>query len=352
MATSLTHDDQVSLLTEYASRDGFDVEKYETKVKRFERLGIRLFSVANCLMSFGQLTARFDLSEQSMVMQEAKFCDDLVFPDEIVVFHDLKKHDELSKLPFVIDEQGIRFCAQHPIFNEEQQVVGCIYLIDYQVREFDDESRLLFADLARMIERELTMGLMRRQYVELQKQVRNLKRDLLIDPVLGMWNRGAITRSLGLELERCQKADKPISLLYISVDQYSHVKDTYGVTIGDSLLQRVVSRMRSCIRPFDALGRFESDAFLIVLPGASNYVAQAVAERINLSIVSHPEVLDAETVSMSVAIGAVSSNVFPNLAPEVFISYAEKALLSARAVDHNRIVQATPEQADTTDISL
>lgn len=347
MAISVTHEDQINLLTENVSTDGFDAEKYEAKVGRFERLGIKLFSVSNCLVSFGQLHERFNRSEQSMVMLEAKFCDSLEFPEEIVVFHDLKKDEKLSQVSFVAQDPGIQFCAQHPIYNENQQVVGCIYLIDYKAREFDDESRLLFADLAKMVERELMMGLMRRQYSELQKQVRNLKRDLLIDPVLGMWNRGAITRSLGLELERCQKADKPLSLLYIGVDQYSYVKETYGMTIADGLLQRVVSRMRSCIRPFDALGRFENDAFLIVLPGASNYVAQAVAERISLSIVANPEVLETETITVSASIGAVSSNIFPNLAPEVFISYAEKALLSARAVEHNRIVQASPEQTNT-----
>ena len=346
MVTTAEHENQVQLLADDAAREGFDVEKYEAKVSRFERLGIRLFSVSNCLVSFGQLASRFDRSEQSMLMQEAKFCDAIEFHHEIQIFQNLQKDEKLSQHPSVFGIPFIQFCAQHPIVNDEQEVVGSIYLIDYQTREFDDESRLLLADLAKMVERELVMGLIRRQNTELQKQIRQLKRDLLIDPVLGMWNRGAITRSLGLELERCQKSEKPLSLLLISVDQYAQVKATYGTNVSDSLLQRAVSRMRSCIRPFDALGRFENDVFLVVLPGASNYVAQAVAERIRLSIISHPEVIESETRNISVCIGSISSDIFPDIAPDLFINFAEKALQTARSVEHNRIVQASPEQTD------
>lgn len=347
MTASFDHENQVSLMTETEFKDGFDVEKYEAKVSRFERLGIRLFSVANCLISFGQLPSRFDRSEQSIVVQESKFCESLEFVDEIQVFNDLQKNENFAKNSYVENSPFLKFCAQHPILGYDKQVVGCIYLLDYQERDFDDESRLIFADLAKMVERELVLGLIRRQHVDLQKQVRNLKRDLLIDPILGMWNRNAITRALGLELERCKKADKPFSLLYIGIDQYKDVKEKYGSTLSDSLLQRVVSRMRSCIRPFDALGRFESDAFLIVLPGASNFVAMAVAERIRLSIVSNQEMIDSDNLSITVCIGSVSSNIFPDLSPEFFISHAEKALLAARAAENNRIVQASPEQIET-----
>jgi diguanylate cyclase (GGDEF)-like protein len=346
MVTTAKHENQVQLLADDVEREGFDFEKYEAKVSRFERLGIRLFSVSNCLVSFGQLPDRFDRNDQSMLMQEAKFCESLGFHDEIKVFQNLQKDENLSQHPYVAGIPNILFCVQHPIVSNGKEVVGNIYLIDYQVREFDDVSRLLLADLAKMVERELVIGVMKRQNAELQKQILHLKRDLLIDPVLGMWNRGAITRSLGIELERFQKSEKPLSILLISVDQYTQVKTSHGNIVGDSLLQRVVSRMRSCIRPFDALGRFENDVFLIVLPGASNYVAQAVAERIRLTIITHPETLEFETINISACIGSISSNIFPDLPSDLFINFAEKALHTARNVESNRIVQATPEQTD------
>ena len=101
-----------------------------------------------------------------------------------------------------------------------------------------------------------------------------------------------------------------------------------------------------CIRPFDALGRFESDAFLIVLPGASNLVAAAVAERIRLTVVSRPEMLEDESLDIAISMGIASTSVFSNATPEMLVANAEKALLAARRLESNRIVQAETESLD------
>jgi len=348
MVTPLERASRMELFLEGTGNTRVDLAKYEAKVARFERLGIRLFGVANCIVSFGKLLERFDRSEHSMVSIEANFCEMLGFSEEIRVYNNLNFEEDFSKHPSVEGEPHIVFCAQHPIFDTNDQVVGCIYLIDYAEHEFDDESRLLFADLASMVERELVIGALKLQQLDLVKQIRNLKRDALLDPVLGMWNRSAISRSLGIELERCLKAEKPVSLLYLGVNQYQNVRERLGSSAGDSFLLKLASRIRSCIRPFDALGRFESDAFLIVLPGASSLVAAAVAERIRLAVITHPETLEGETLEINISIGIASTSVFPNVLPEAFIHSAEKALLAARRLENNSIVQASPEQIDIT----
>lgn len=349
MATPVEGASRMDLFLDGTGNSRTDPDKYEAKIARFERLGIHLFGVANCIISFGNLRERFDRSEQSMVSIEAAFCDMLGFCDEIRVFNNLNFEEKYSDHPSVKGDPNIVFCAQHPVFDAHDQCVGCIYLIDYVEHAFDDQSRLLFADLAVMVERELLMGALKLQYAELVKQVRNLKRDALLDPVLGMWNRAAIARSLGLELERCQKAEKPLSLLYISINQYQRLKERLGGSISDGFLLKVASRMRSCIRPFDALGRFESDAFLIVLPGASNLVAAAVAERIRLTVIARSELIEDENLDISISLGIASTSVFPNVTPEILVANAEKALLTARRLESNSIVQA---EAESLDISL
>lgn len=349
MATLVDGASRLDLFSDSSNTSRANFEKYEAKIARFERLGIHLFGVANCIVSFGNLRDRFDRGEQSMAAIEAAFCEMLGFCDEIRVYNNLNFEEEYANHPSVKGEPKIVFCAQHPIFDTKDQCVGCIYLIDYKELTFDDESRLLFADLSVMVERELLMGALKAQYAELVKQVRNLKRDALLDPVLGMWNSAAIIRSLGLELERCQKAEKPLSLLYISINQYQKLKDQFGTSVSDAFLLKIASRMRSCIRPFDALGRFESDAFLIVLPGASNLVAAAVAERIRLAVISRPEMVEDENVIIEISMGISSTSIFPNVSPEALVKNAEKALLAARRLESNSIVQA---EAGQLDISL
>ena len=334
---------RIDLFLEMNDVAGIGVGKYEAKVARYERLGVRMFNVANCLVSFGNLVQRFDRSEQSMVVLESTFCDALGFADEIRVVNDLRKDPDFSTHPLVVDEPHIQFYAMHPIFDESQQLAGCIYLIDYQARDFDDESRLLFADLAMMIERELLMGKMKQRESDLLKQIRNLRRDALLDPVLGMWNRSAITRALGLELERCDKSEKSLSILFVAMTQLEVVRQQYGATLADMLLLKIVSRMRSCIRPFDALGRFQDDVFLVVLPGASNLVAAAVAERIRLAVISSINKIGDDAIETTLCVGIASTNVFPDVTPEVFVAHAEKALLAARRNGIKQIVQASAE---------
>ncbi len=321
-------------------------EKFDARIARFERLGLQLFSTANCFVSFGQLSGRSGGNDKSITEMEALFCDAIPGTDEIVVIPDLNHHVEFAQNRYVAGPPFIRFFASHPVYTQDGQLAGCLRLVDYQPRQLDESQRLLLTDLAALIERELALGVMLQTHNELLKQNRVLKREAMIDPLLGTWNKGAIIRSLSIEMERCTKAQKPLSLLFVYPDQIDQIRAAYGLAATDQLLIRVVSRVRSCIRPFDALGRFGSDQLLIVLPGASHLVAFAVAERIRLAVMTHPEWMDDAEKNLTVCSGVVSTDTFPEADPEALISLAEKALLSARTAGNNSVVQAAPAQPD------
>jgi len=86
----------------------------------------------------------------------------------------------------------------------------------------------------------------------------------------------------------------------------------------------------------------------VVLPGASQLVATAVAERIRLTIMAHPEVIENEENStvLTISAGVVATDVFPDADPETLINIAEKALLSAKKAGTNRVAKAMPAQPD------
>lgn len=321
-------------------------EKLEIRIGRFERMGINLFGVANCFFSLGKLSPRFENMVHSITNMEATFSDSIPLTDDLVVVPDLLEHETLSQHALVAGEPHIRFFASHPVFDQSSQLIGSLVLLDYQPRELSDEERQSFSDLASMAEREMAFGNLYQIHLEVIKQNRNLKRDSLIDPLLGTWNKPAIIRSLKLEMERCAKAAKPLALLIASVDQMEHLRELHGIAITDMVLVKTVSRIRSCVRPFDALGRFGTDLLLVVLPGASHLVCTAVGERVRASIMMHPEVIDERSVALTISAGAASTDIFPDAEPEILISLAEKALLSARNAGNNCVVQATPAQPD------
>jgi diguanylate cyclase (GGDEF)-like protein len=321
-------------------------EKYEARIGRLERLGAKLFNVANCLVSFGELSAGSGRNESSIAAMELSFCLSLPLPVQIVVVPDTALDTELKTHPFVFGAPHIRFFAAHPVFDPSGLNIGTVWLIDYQPHVFDDESRQIFADLAVMVEREMILTSMQKSQLELIRQNRSLKRESLIDPILGTWNKSAIVRSLRIEMDRCSKAEKSLSLLMVTLDQSRAIDEACGNAVSDLMLVKMVSRIRSCIRPFDALGRFGNDMFLMVLPGASHLVAIAVAERIRLTIMSHPESIQDTRFELTISAGIVSTDTFPDVQPEILISCAEKALISARKAGSNRVVQAMPTQPD------
>ncbi|MDE2428374.1 MAG: GGDEF domain-containing protein [Burkholderiales bacterium] len=344
-----TNADRSGPTTSIQINSGFDwvfAEKAETSMSRFERFGLQLFDVANCFVSFGNTHGKLNQGERSITGMEAIFSDSLPLSEEIVVISDLREHPELCKHPMVAGIPFIRFFASHPVYGQGEKLVACIRLIDYQVRTLDDELRQSFSDMAALIERELALSAMHQMQTELLKQNRHLKREAMIDPLLGTWNKTAIVRSLNIEMDRCDKAGKSLALLLISLDQLPTLRDSHGLMIADQMLVKIVSRIRSCIRPFDALGRFSNDELLVVLPGASHLVATAVGERIRLAVMMHPDMVEDEKIALTISAGSVASDMFPGTEPEALISFAEKALLSARSAGNNCVVQATPAQPD------
>lgn len=339
--------DQSNALKLFMTNTGFesaDSEQYQARLARFERLGIKLFDVANCLITFGRLASRIDRSDTSMVALEASFCDSLPFPSEIEVVTDTRDAPALSSHRLVQGAPYIRFYVAHPICDTDGKVVGSIVLIDYKAREFDEESRLLLTDIALLVERELVIGLMYQAQQELIKQNRALKRDALIDPVLGTWNKAAIVRALNLELERCLKAEKPLSLLFVGIDQLHELRARHGSVASDMIMLKIVSRIRSCIRPFDALGRYDSDHFLMVLPGASHLVAKAVTERVRLAVLTNSDKIDEQLVETSVSAGIISTDAIPERDAETLLQLVEKAYLAAKKDSPSSVGSAAQEQ--------
>lgn len=316
----------------------------DQQLLRIRRIGKKLFDVANCIVRFGNSSPVFPDGGRSISSVETAFCYDVVASDVPVVVLDTHNHALLGEHPAVSGAPYIRFFASHPVYNRGKVLVGSVSLIDYAPRQFFREGdRQLLGDLAALVERELELRSMNASQLDLQKKNKNLRRKSLIDPLIGTWNRGAIMRILTIEAIRCDKAGMPLSLIVADLDYFKKINDTHGHPAGDTVLVKVASRLRSCIRPQEALGRYGGEEFLIVLPGSSHSTAMAVAERMRIAIASQPEVIGGTTLSLTISAGVASTDVFPAATTEELISRADMALYAAKDAGRNRVVNATPD---------
>ncbi len=115
------------------------------------------------------------------------------------------------------------------------------------------------------------------------------------DELTGLVNR----RELFAELARERRFG---SLLYIDVDDFKTVNDTFGHVIGDEVLVAVARRIESGCRTQDRIGRVGGDEFVVLLPGAGDGLAGTIAERI-IERVAEPLHIDGQVHGVSVSIG-------------------------------------------------
>lgn len=157
-----------------------------------------------------------------------------------------------------------------------------------------------------------------------------LRDELSIDPLTGLGN----SRHLATQLD--QGGVEPTAegtMLFIDIDHFKDVNDTYGHRVGDDVLVTVADRILASCRHGDVVTRLGGDEFVVVLPGAVGDVAGDISQRI-LEHVSEPlEIADGPEYT-SVSIGAA-----PLDGPDPLDS-ADQAMLRAKRAGRRRITSA------------
>jgi len=147
---------------------------------------------------------------------------------------------------------------------------------------------------------------------------------------------------LNTELSRTQRLSTTFSVCLCDIDSFKNINDTYGHVFGDEVLRTCASRLASCLREYDSLGRFGGDEFLVILPGCDAQSAARLAERLRLAIVSDPIRYDSLTLQVSVSIGICEWR--KNLGTTL-LNEADKALYQAKSEGRNCVRVALPAES-------
>ena len=126
------------------------------------------------------------------------------------------------------------------------------------------------------------------------------------DAVTGTWNRGAILEALQRERERARRKSGSVAVVLADLDAFRNVNESFGTPVGDEVLRETARRMSAGLRPYDAVGRYGGEEFLIVLPGSDGLGALTVAERIRESFARRPVHTSAGPVAVTLSLGVSS----------------------------------------------
>jgi diguanylate cyclase (GGDEF)-like protein len=161
------------------------------------------------------------------------------------------------------------------------------------------------------------------------------------DPLTGTLNRLAINTHVQAELARALRAGYPLSIALLDVDHFKQVNDQYGHLIGDQALCHVVQTLAQVLRPYDWLGRWGGEEFLVVLANTRSDEARFVAERMCYQVAESPLVLnDTKQLKLTVSIGiaSVASSEAHGCTVEWLLQRADAALYTAKHAGRNRVV--------------
>ena len=163
-----------------------------------------------------------------------------------------------------------------------------------------------------------------------------LQHDLLTDGLTGLPNRAAYLQALYGGIARARRVEKPIAVMFLDVDKFKHINDTYGHEAGDKVLIEFGARLKSCLRETDTVARLGGDEFTILLENLSEVQdATAVAGKILQAMQPLFEV-GAQMFSVSTSIGIVASD-GRDATAEGLMQKADAAMYQSKRTGRNRI---------------
>jgi diguanylate cyclase (GGDEF)-like protein len=233
--------------------------------------------------------------------------------------------------------------------------------LDQEARSLDVSAEAL-AHARAMLRRSADVTLVRmcgsfeterqRMHQELSEHQDELVFQATHDTVTGLANRVLLLDRIEQTLHRVRREQVPIAVIFIDLDNFKSINDTFGHGVGDQLLRAVAARLDGILRGSDTLGRFGGDEFVVVAEGGSLAAGpELIAERLR-DVLREPFVVEGlaqhplrVTASLGIATGERSS-------ADELLRDADLAMYRAKWAGRDRYELFDPEMHTTAQSRL
>ena len=160
------------------------------------------------------------------------------------------------------------------------------------------------------------------------------------DPLTGTFRRAFFEHRLDVELTFAKRHEAPLAVLFIDLDHFKTVNDTYGHSVGDRLLTEVATLLHKGLRQEDLLARYGGEEFAILVHGVDIAGAASLAERLRRSVAEHrPSTVPKAGFRQTVSVGLAGFPYQGIQDARTLMAAADAAMYTAKKRGRNRVVK-------------
>jgi diguanylate cyclase (GGDEF)-like protein len=160
-----------------------------------------------------------------------------------------------------------------------------------------------------------------------------------IDPLTGVLNRRSLIERLEAACVRARARNLPIALLFIDLDHFKQINDSFGHQAGDACLRGIVDPIHAELRQSDVIGRYGGEEFVVILSSADAAAASLIAHRILDRVAAVRVDGFGNTIRMTCSIGIAASDTL-GVWGENLITHADAAVYVAKRMGRNQVQMA------------
>lgn len=170
----------------------------------------------------------------------------------------------------------------------------------------------------------------------------------LTDALTGVQNRRYFEHRCQIEISQARRHKHPLACMFLDIDKFKCVNDTYGHQAGDEVLMSVANFIQSQLRVGDTIARYGGEEFVVLLPQTDMYHAHQIAERIRGCIAEENIYANSgHSINLTISIG-ISMLPIGDIAAgnrqlaDRMVAAADKALYQAKHGGRNRVICGQP----------
>lgn len=150
------------------------------------------------------------------------------------------------------------------------------------------------------------------------------------DPLTGLLNRGVMERILDREFQRAKRYKSNLTLLFLDLDDFKVINDTFGHDVGDQALCHTADCLNRLKRDSDIVARFAGDEFVVILPSTSQTEAEHYITRVKTQLLEDPLTAGGETIIVRLSHGVSSILDSDVVLSQNMLKTADKRLYEAK----------------------